>query len=223
MAKIPSFGFSAFLKIICTNDKPQKRAIRERHKPSNGGYDFHKNLRRRIQWLSSGSHSPAQVIASLSDIAKAPERASTYAGLKKFIDWLSRHKAKTSFCDEICFKSPNGLFQVKFAPDFLTEIEGRMTAVHVWNTQETLSRNLVIALLTTVALNWENTSERPDDFAVFSLQDGQLYKWSEHTREHKKMGHSLMLHIEKLCKNARMELGLPMIGDEKQPPQPPTP
>lgn len=97
-----------------------------------------------------------------------------------------------------------------------------MTAVHVWNTQEKLSRHLVVAMLTIVAANWEETPERPDDFAVFSLKDGKFYSWSEHTGEHRRLGQTLMLHIEKLCENARIELKLPRIGDEKKPPHPPT-
>ncbi|MBC7284593.1 hypothetical protein, partial [Hoeflea sp.] len=193
MVKIPSFGFSAFLKIVCANEKPQKRAIRERHKPSKSGYDFHRNLRLRVQWLASNSHTVAEVINSLNGITKAPERKSTYAAIKKFIEWKSHHKKELSYCDPITFQSPNGLFQVKFTPDFLTELDGRMTAVHVWNTQEKLSRHLVIAILTTVASNWSDTPDRPDDFAVFSLQDGQFYRWSEHTVEHRKLAQRLML------------------------------
>lgn len=220
MAKIPSIGFSAFLKIVCANEKPQKRAIRERHKPTQGGYDFHRNLRRRIQWLASESHTLEQVTSSLKEIKRTPERVSTRAALKRFVNWQSKHKAEIKFCEPLTFRSPNGLFQVKFAPDFLTELEGRMTAIHVWNTQEKLSRNLVIAILTAVAANWDETPDRPDDFAVFSLTDGQFYRWSEHTGQHKKLGQEIMLHIEKLCIAARTELKLPRIGDEKKPPHP---
>lgn len=223
MVKIPSFGFSAFLKIVCANEKPQKRAVKERHKPSKSGYDYHKNLRLRVQWLASSSHTAAQVISSLNDITKAPERASTHAGIKKFIEWQSHHKKEIQFCGPLTFRSPNGLFQVKYAPDFLTEIDGRLTAVHVWNTQEKLSRNLVVAMLTIVASNWDDTPERPDDFAVFSLRDGQFYNWSEHTEEHRKLGQKVMLHLENLCQIVRVELELPRAGEGITRPPSPSP
>lgn len=64
MASIPTFGFSAFLRIICSNEKPKRRAIVDRHRPSKkGGYDYHRNLRNSIKKLAVGSHDLKEILA----------------------------------------------------------------------------------------------------------------------------------------------------------------
>lgn len=224
MTKTPKFGFSALLKIICANEKPQKRHLRDRHKPSKGGgYDFHKSLRWRIQQLASENMTAAEAISSTENISMRSERVSALNGLKAFIEWRSKNPNPISFCDAITFESPKGLFKVKFTANFLTEIDNRITAVHVWNTKEKLSKELVTAMLTVVALNWPETTSRPDDFAVLSLRTGEIFRWSDHSSEHESLGVALMVHIEKLCTLVRKDLGLPAIKPNKEPPSPPEP
>lgn len=221
MPKIPKFGFSAFLRIICANEKPQKRFIKERHKPSEGGYDFHKSLRRLIQKVAVGELTrPDEIAAYIANIKKPAERNSLAAGFKKFVEWRGANAAPLQFVDPVVINSPNGQYQFNFTADFVTEIDGRNTAVHVWNTNSNLSRNLVIAILTVVAENWPVTLNRPSDFAVFSLKTGEIFKWSDASPEHKLLGERLMLHIERLCVLARKDLGLPAISPNKEAPPP---
>ena len=113
--------------------------------------------------------------------------------------------------------SPKGFFKVTFQPDFLLELGGRRTAVHVWNTQQELSGNLVLAALCTVASRFP-IQHRPDDFAVLSLQDGRFYRWSDATKKHAALGENLLAMLDTQCELARTELGLPAIGPEA--PQP---
>lgn len=221
MTKIPKFGFSAFLRIICANEKPQRRLIKERHKPSKGGYDFHKSLRRLIQKVAVGELTrPDEVAAYVSNIKKPAERTSLSTGFKKFLEWHHVNAKSLQFVDPMAVNSPNGHYQVNFTVDFITEIDGRNTAVHVWNTNSNLNRNLVIATLTVVAKSWPVTQTRPSDYAVLSLKTGDLFKWSDASAEHKILGERLMLHIEKLCVLARKELGLPAIYPSKEAPGP---
>lgn len=221
MTRIPKFGFSAFLRIICANEKPQKRLIKERHKPSEGGYDFHKSLRRLIQKLTVGElTTPNDIAMYVAGITQAAERKSVSKGIKTFREWYEKNAMPLRGVGPMVFSSPNNHYQVNFTADFITEIDGRNTAVHVWNTNSNLNRNLVIATLTIVAKSWPVTQTRPSDYAVLSLKTGDLLKWSDASAEHKMLGERLMLHIERLCVLARKELGLPAIYPSKESPGP---
>jgi hypothetical protein len=212
MSRIPNFGFSAFLKLICLADKPQKRAVRERHKPSTGGYDYHKSLRSRIQQVAFEGLSEANVLASTEQITKGPERESAKRGLKRFFEWRSTNPGALELCDSLTFQSPKGFLKITFQPNFLLEINGRRTAVHVWNTKSKLSRNLVLAALSLVAARFPETT-RPDDFAILSLQDGTVYRWSDATKQHAALGENLLALLDARCELARDELGLPTTID----------
>ena len=217
MSRVPKFGFSAFLKFICSNEKPQKRILRERHNPNkSGGYDFHKSMRRGIQRMAFDGASYEQVAASFSSIKNPPERISALKCLKEFDAWMKIHKASLSSFPEIVFSSPNGVFNISFRADFIAEMGGRVTAVHVWNTNHKLSSNLVLCALCLVAQNAPLTPSRPDDFAVLSMRDGRIYKWSDATKEHGIFAEKLMLNYEKVCHIVRDELKLPSIKDDKR-------
>ncbi|WP_088675225.1 hypothetical protein [Rhizobium sp. R339] len=213
MAPIKTFGFSFLLKLVCLNPKPQKRTIRERHKPSKGGFDYHRSLRLRIQQIAFEGLSEVQVLASTDQIRKAPERASAKRGLERFFKWREDNPGALEACPALTFLSPRGFFKVTFQPDLLLELDGRRTAVHVWNTQQQLSGNLVLAALCTVAGRFP-LQRRPDDFAVLSLQDGRFYRWSDATKVHTALGENLLAMLDTQCELARTELGLPAIGPE---------
>lgn len=151
MASVSTFGFSFLLKLICLNPKPQKRAVRERHKPSKNGFDYHRSLRLRIQQIAFGGMSSADALASTEEIIKVPERASAKRALERFALWRDAHPGALETCPPLTFASPRGLFRVFFQPDFLVELDSRRTAIHVWNTRYPLSRNLVLGALSAVA------------------------------------------------------------------------
>ncbi|WP_246730652.1 hypothetical protein [Rhizobium leguminosarum] len=144
---------------------------------------------------------------------EGPERASAKRGLQRFFTWREDNPGLLEAYPALTFLSPKGFFKVIFQPDFLSELDGRRTAVHVWNTQQELSSNLVLAALCAVAIRFP-PQHRPDDFAALSLQDGRFYRWSDATREHAALGENLLAMLDTQCELARTELGIPAIGPE---------
>lgn len=209
---VPKIGFSAYLKIINSNPRPQRTIVRQRCRPSSGGYDFHKSFRYRVQQVSFEDLSPAAALASTQQISREPERNSAHRALERFFEWKEEHPGVMVSSAPISFNSPAGLFKVEFVPDFLLEIGGRMTAVHLWNTQHDLSGHLVRAALSSVAARHPMES-RPDDFAVLSLRDQTLYRWSEADRETRALGERLLDLLDMQFAAARTELGLPASPD----------
>ncbi|MBZ9790506.1 hypothetical protein K9B32_10275 [Rhizobium sp. 3T7] len=218
MAQVPKFGFSAFLKLLNTNPKPQKRLVRERCSPSGGGYDYHKSLKTRVQQVAFGELSPQQALDSTALITKHSERESARRGLKRFFEWKQKNPGVLETTEGLLFPSPNGFYKVEFTANFLIELDGRRTAVHLWNTQHRLSGQLVRAALSTVATRYPEHG-RPDDIAVLSLQDGSLYRWSEADREIALLGERLLEYLDKQFEVARSELGRPA-SPEGPSPQP---
>lgn len=217
MTKIPSFGFSAFLKLLNIKDAPQRSEIRKRYKPSEKAYDYHKNLRKRVQWLATGSHTIQAVLATLHEITRMPERNSTERALKKFEEWRADHPQELLPATTMKMKSPNGVYNLTFTADFVVELGDRQTAVHVWNTQCKLSKGITLALLTQVAFSWPKTKDRPHDFAVLSLQTGEIHKSSDASGDHAELGLALLKHVERLCEIASVDLGGDVAEDRPSP------
>lgn len=139
MAQIPKFGFSAFMKLLNANPKPQRRLVRDRYQPSKGGYDYHKSLKSRVQQIALGELSFQQVLDSTAQITKLSERESARRGLKRFVEWRKQNSGLLESTAGLLFSSPKGLYKVEFTPNFLLEMDGRRTAVHLWNMQHRLS------------------------------------------------------------------------------------
>lgn len=217
MTKIPTFGFSAFLKVLHLKEAPQKAEIRKRYKPSGIGYDYHKNLRKRIQWLATGTHSFIEVQSTLNQIKRKPERHSTERALKKFSDWRTANPQPLLPSRVIKISSPRNIYAFNFSADFVVEIGSRATAIHVWNTQVELARNITLALLTQVAESWPVDVSRPDDFAVLSLQTGEIYRWSDSSKEHVDLGISMIRHIERVCETAVQDYDGSTVTDRPAP------
>lgn len=215
MSKIPTFGFSAFLRIISLNERPQKTAIRNRHRPveNKGGYDFHRSLRTAINELATGKSNLSDTLAKISSIPKLPERRSAKRGVVRFLRWIKNHSGAVSFCDPIVIDSPSGLFRIRFEADFVVEIAGRRTAVHVWNTKSPkLNKSHVIAALTIVQKHWPKNLDNVDDFAVLSLQDNRFFAWSDETNAYSGLADAILLHLDQLSALSRVEFGLPPIS-----------
>lgn len=221
MSQVPKFGFSAFLKLINANPKPQKRLVRDRFRPSTGGYDFHKSLRQRVQRIAFENVSLQEALASTAEISQNAERESAVKGLRQFSEWRQKNLGGLSACESFLFSSPKGLFKVEFTPNFLIDLNGRRTAVHLWNTRQALSVGLVSASLCMVA-NRHPVEGRPDDFAVLSLQDGRLFRWSDANKETAAFGEKLLEVLDLEFANARLEFGLPgaVEGDAPETPTP---
>ncbi|PTM99043.1 hypothetical protein [Mycoplana dimorpha] len=212
MSQVPKFGFSAFLKLINSNPKPQKRLVRDRFRPSTGGYDFHKSLRQRVQKIAFENLGFLEALTSATEISKKAERDSAIRGLRQFFVWRQKNVGDLSACESFLFSSPKSLFKVEFTPTFLIELNGRRTAVHLWNTRQTLSAGLVNASLCMVA-NRHPLEARPDDFAVLSLQDGRLFRWSDANKETAEFGEKLLEVLDLEFASARLEFGLPTVAE----------
>lgn len=133
---MPTFGTSAYLKLICLNAKPQKRELRNRMYPTlEGGYDFHRSIHLRASDLLTGRRPLEEVIESIETIARDAERKSTLAGLERLMEWRESHSGAIRTAPTAIYSSPSAYFNVKFSPDFRIDIGGRDTAIHLWNTK----------------------------------------------------------------------------------------
>lgn len=91
---MPTFGTSAYLKLISLNPKPQRSELKKRFSPSDSPYDFHRSLRRHANRLLAKGEKIEDVLASVSRIKKLPERTSVQSGLATLLNWRTGHPAK---------------------------------------------------------------------------------------------------------------------------------
>lgn len=204
MTPIPKFGFSAFLKLLHSNPRPQLSIIRGRCAPSSGGYDYHKSLRQRVQRIAFDGLTSEEALSSTADITSAPERNSARRALERLFIWREQNPGVLEPAPAVVFDSPSGLYRLEYKPDFMAVIGGRRTAVHVWNTARPLSSTITTAALWAVATRYP-VHDRPDDFGVLSLQDGTLFCRSQGDRQNGELGERLLGLIDNLFISVRRE------------------
>jgi hypothetical protein len=167
-----TFGFSAFLKLLSLNDKPQQTEIRRRFAPSGGGYDFHDSLRRLAHHHLVDDKPMTDVLASAATIAQAPERLSATAGLERLALWRAENPGPALDFPPVTFESPGHLFRVKFEPDFGLALHSKPTALHLWNTKKPpLAPAAVYIALSLIAQKYEGLEGAPEDLGVLSLRE----------------------------------------------------
>lgn len=121
------------------------------------------------------------------------------------------------------FKSPGGMFNVRFLPDFGVEIGGKRTAIHIWNTKAPdLNRQFCHGALALFPKIYAEQDGAPDDLAVLSLRDGSLYRLSE-AGDVASFGLSVAMAIENLFQREARDLGLPINPPKPDPHAPPPP
>ncbi|UHS61159.1 hypothetical protein HRR99_06345 [Agrobacterium vaccinii] len=214
MARVTTFGFSAFLRLLAQNEKPQRSAVKRRHITSKGGRNFHRSLHLSIARMLTGKASFKEVIKAARNIKKPAERRYAKVGIVRFLRWYISMGAKGAAYPATTLASPQGFFRVKFDPDCIVNLDGRRTAVHLWNSKEKINNDQALAALSLVAAKFPLTFDRPDDFAVLSLQSGDIYKWSDANKEHRKLALDLMIHLDRLFTITQSELGIPPRGDQ---------
>lgn len=217
-----TFGFSAFLKFICLNERPQRTEARKRvFKTGRGGYDFHRSLRERVNQYLVEDTPMELIVETIKEITKEAERNSARGGLKRIEAWRLRHLGKIISFPPVTYESPEQLFKVTYSPNFGIRIGDADVAVHVWNTAKPrLSPNLVYAALALVRPLYKG-AKAPDDVAVLSLPDGKLYRLSE-VELPVEAGKYLAADIEKLLRDVANEQELPRgEGDADRPPTSP--
>ncbi len=219
MARVKTLGFSALLRLLDANEKPQRNAIKNRY-VSRDARDFHRSFHLSIKNLLTGISTFRQAIRSAQRIKKQSERQHTKSGIVRFLRWYISLGTRGTAYPSIILPSPMGLFQVKFDPDCIIDLNGRRTAIHIWNSSKKINPDQALAALSLVAAKFPLTFDRPDDFAVLSLQSGDIYKWSDANKEHTIMALHLMTHLDRVFTLIRSELDIPSSGDQPQDPRP---
>lgn len=177
---MPTFGFSAFLKIICLNARPQMSAFRGRFLPSTGGYDYHRSLRLHAHRLLVDGEPLTDLVASAQAVTRASERRSVINGLQWLAAWRAANPGAIFHADPVTFESPTGVFKVQFEPNFGIEINGARVLVHLFNTgSPSLIRRLVYSALRIVRPLYDEGGVTIDDVAVLSIPDRELFRLSE--------------------------------------------
>ncbi len=193
---MPNFGISSFLKIIHLNEKPQKTAIRNRLKPSEGGYDFHGSVRRLCTDLALNGSDPLSAIESLKDIKKQSERDSARIGLSTFINWKNEQSGTFETTRNVTYESPKSLFKITFKPNLNFIYDNKITAIHIWNTSKpSLSDHLVKAILSVFPERY--TENKPDDLAVLCLRSQRLIRLGAPNAKVQELGNLLVNKIDR--------------------------
>ncbi|MCA8931078.1 MAG: hypothetical protein KDA49_01340 [Rhodospirillaceae bacterium] len=217
---MPKFGFSAYLKLICLNDRPQRTELKKRLQPSSNGYDFHKNLRFLAGRLLNEGKSLKEILSEAEHITKKAEREQTQQGLNALDTWRAAHPGHLLYFEAVVYGSPLGEFKIHFEPTFGIEIDGTPTAVHLWNTKKPeLIPRFAHGALSLLKPLYAAMPRGPSDLAVLSLRDGQLHQLSRAV-DHSHIGLAHVNQIEQTLAELRES------GDDghvtvRRPPAPP--
>jgi hypothetical protein len=177
---VPTFGFSAFLKMLSLSVRRQRSEMRARLSPSEGGYDFHRAFRRLAhRHLSEGEYL-GQLLREAAAITNPAEARSATSALKYLEAWRFRNSGELVSFQPKIYDSPNGRFKVRYAPDFGVTIGGVRVAVHVWNTKRPdLDVRMAHAALSLIADLYDDGSGEQPDLAVLSIPDNRLIRLSD--------------------------------------------
>lgn len=205
-AYVPTFGFSAFLKLISLNSRPQTTEVRKRSAPSRSdGYDFHRSLRRLSRRHIVDGESLAGLLKEVGQIAREPERRSAKAGLERLSLWRALNPGRVLSFGPALYESPAKNFKVQYLPDFGIELDGQKVAVHIWNTgKPDLDERMTYAALSLFPSIYAAGEERPDDLAVLSLPQSRLYRLGE-VEDHSEMALRLVRRLDDLFDRVRSE------------------
>ncbi|PZU75237.1 MAG: hypothetical protein DI531_06040 [Brevundimonas sp.] len=176
---MPTFGFSAYLKLLSLNEKPRGTAIRGRVAGGKGGYDFHRSMKRGASRFLGEEASLDEILQSLTSIKRAPERSSASQALKRLATWRAANPGELMTFKPATYAHASGLFKVTFTPDFGIRLGRTSTAVHIWNTaQPAINARTVYSALSLFPELYDE-GNAPDDFALLSLREPKLYRLSE--------------------------------------------
>lgn len=215
---MPTFGFSAFLKILSLNPRPQRREVRLRLSPTEGGYDFHRSLRLRTNRYMVDNEDLQTLIDEAAGLGNPAERRSVEAGLRQLNAWRAANPGQVIAFPPALYVSPNEEFKVSFVPDFGYQLGVQNVAVHLWNTGTVeLSPRMVYAALALASSSYE-TEVAPDDLAVLSLPDGELYRLSD-VPDQSRLAAIVATNLDRLFESVGEELATPPVPPETRPPR----
>lgn len=214
--RMPTFGFSAYLKLICLNSRPQRTEIRKRLAPGEGGYDFHRSLRNIAHRFIVGGESLSDLTSSIMSIAKAPERNSVLEGIRQLSAWRDVNSGELFEFAPVVASSPSGVFKINYTSNFGISIGGKKVAVHIWNTRTPrLEKRFVYGALS-LCRGAYAVKDGPDDLAVLSLRDQTLYRLSD-VGDFSAFGIAVAAAIEGLMQTEAKDLGLPIAPSPRGP------
>lgn len=207
MAPVPTFGFSAFIGMLLLNEGPQRTKIKERLAPSKkGGADFHTPFRQAARKLVSQRKSLDEIIASMQSIKQDAQRTSAINGIKRLSGWQALSIYSPMAFGAAIYQSPNAVFRIRFEPDLGLNIDGRHTAIHIWNNKADINPTFALAALTFLKKSYFSSRGGPDDWAVLSNKDLTLYRYTEANENHFALANLLSDKIEKTFANVRSEI-----------------
>ena len=219
---MPTLGFSYVLKLLSMNEKPQRTEIKKRFLPSGDGYDFHRSFRRFARKLLVDQTPLADLLDAADEIRSANERSSLKAALEQLHEWRLSNPGPLLTFPPVTFPSPGGLFKIRFEPDFGLVVDGRVTAIHIWNTKRPpLVQRMVFAALSWLPEHYASADRKPDDFAVLSLRDRTLTRLSA-SREAHAIGAGVLSLLEQVFERVRGEISPPPAREDRPPPGAPT-
>lgn len=211
---MPTFGFSAYLKLLSLPSRPQRTELRNRLLPSSGsGYDFHRRFRHLAhRYLSNGELLESLMLEAAGWGGPAEGRAAADA-LEFLEEWREQTSGRLLAFPSKIWTSPEGLFKVKFTPDFGIEIDGVSVAVHIWKTKRPpLDARMTYTALALFTDQYGSEVGAPQDLAVLSLLDGRLYRLSD-VPDQSLLASRVAAVIENIIEQ---------IGDDGGPPLPPS-
>lgn len=177
---MPSFGFSAFLKLLSLTDRRQVSELRKRLAPSDTGYDFHRGFRLLANRYLSRGEALADLLAEADGFANPAEARSARAALEYLAEWRIDFPGELMAFEPRTFESPDGRFKVRFTPDFGIIIGGQTVAVHIWKTlRPNLDARMTYAALSLFPPVYAGHGNAPDDLAVLSVLNGRLYRLND--------------------------------------------
>ena len=177
---MPTFGFSAFLKMLSLSIRRQRSEMRNRLLPSEGGYDFHRSFRRLAGRYLGEGEDLAGLLSEADAITKAAEARSARNALEYLEEWRSEHPGQLFSFPARTYESPGRRFKVQYAPDFGIEIDGVRVAIHIWNTARTeLDARMTYAALALFPDLYGDDGIDPQDLAVLSVPQRRLYRLSD--------------------------------------------
>jgi hypothetical protein len=168
-----NFGFSAFVRLLSLNDRPQATVMRQRLGPaSDGGYDFHKQMRRFARRYLVGGEPLQDLLAAAEAIKNPAEACSAVAALGKLETWHEETGGRIVEFGPATYVSPGKLFTVKFDPTVALHISGRTAPIEIWNTmQPPLSQGPTYAALSIAAEAYASQGIELENIGLLSLQN----------------------------------------------------
>lgn len=217
---MPSFGISAFLRVVHMNDRPQRTELRRRSTPREGGYDFHSSLRRSCRRLMAGEPLESLLAATLA-ITKAPERRSAQLGLERLNAWRTLNPGAVLEFAAATVRSPEETFSVNFTPNFGLRVGDQSVAIHVWNTATPrLEPRLVRAILSSIQPAYQAADNGPDDMAVLCLRTMRFIRLGD-ASDVIDLGRLIFTNVDGIFREIAAALGEPPPPPEDHPAPPP--